>query len=241
MKTIFAIFFSLGTFGTCLGQGVVNWAISPFVNVIVQTNESQFYGGGPQIFGPVGNTASASSGLVYYFELLYNTNFAGSQVPTPDYTTLFGGTWLDTGLIATNGNNAGRIVMMNPNNYAVVPWDRGTTNHIMLVGWSANLGTSWLQVSNELANWNAGYSGIISGAAFFGESATGYITPNDSPALGAVLFNSEPTANGLPIYNPSSSPMQLYILTDSIPGPEPSTLALAGLGALTLLLLRRRK
>ena len=105
MRTIFAILLSLGTIGTCLGQGVVDWESSPSAWFIAQTNGFQFYGGG-FAGGSVGNTAPASSGLAYYFELLYNTNFTGSQVPTPDYTTLFGGTWLDTGLTATNSNGA---------------------------------------------------------------------------------------------------------------------------------------
>jgi hypothetical protein len=117
-----------------------------------QTNSGQLYlGGGSTGFGTIGNTAPANTGLKYYYELLYNTSFTGSQVPVPDSASLFGGTWLDTGLTATNSNAAGFLVPVNPTTTAVVPWASGTTNNIMLVGWSANLGTSWLIVSNELA------------------------------------------------------------------------------------------
>ena len=121
---------------------------------------------------------------------MYNTHLAGSQVPTPDYTTLFGGTWLDTGLTATNSNTPGRLVPVNPNTDAVVPWVRSVTNNILLVGGSANLGTPWLQVSNYLANWNTFGPTIeagTSGSIYFGESVTGYITPNTLPAGGHVV------------------------------------------------------
>jgi hypothetical protein len=104
----------------------------------------------------------------------------------------------------------------------------------VFVGWSANLGSSWLQVSNVLANW-ATLGSTIVGPAFFGESAFGYITGTTSPAPGAAVFGTgSPSAQGLPIYSPN---MQLYLL----PVPEPATMALAGLGGLSLLLFRRRR
>jgi hypothetical protein len=239
MKRISAIFLFAIMIGTCLGQGTIQWVI-PITSLIAQTNTTQYsplFGDFPPVGGAVGNTAQASSGLVYYYELLYNTAFTGSQAPVPDYATLFGGTWLDTGLTATNSSVAGRIQMINYSTAATVPWSRGTTNNIMLVGWSANLGTDWLTVSNILANWYNGGVGTTMEVAYFGESATGYINPGtDNP--GVSIFGSYPVANvGLPIYNPSTSPMNLYIL----PVPEPGTLSLACLGGFSLLLLRRRR
>jgi hypothetical protein len=209
---IFAILSLIGTAGTCLSQGTVNWAtISPFA-ITAQTNAQQsspLFGSGGTNVGTIGLTASASSGLVYYYELLYNTNFTGSQLPTPAAAALLG-TWLDTGLTATNGNVEGRLFPVNPNSVAVVPWDNGTTNNIMLVGWSANLGASWAVVSITLSNW-AYCSSNFAGEAFFGESATGYLTPQVSGASsGATVFATGPTANGLPINSPN---MQLYCVT----------------------------
>lgn len=111
-------------------------------------------------------------------------------------------------------------------------WAAGTYNNIVLVGWSANLGTTWAEVSAELI---ATYFGASFPAnAFFGESMIGYLTPNEA-SPGAAIFGSAADANGLPIYNPATDPMVLY------PSPEPSTLALAGLGGLSLWLFRRRK
>src|SRR5450432_1089288 len=105
----------------------------------------------------------------------------------------------------------------------------------MLVGWSANLGTSWTIVSNELATQT--YVGILgSGAAFFGESATGFLSPSTS-IPGAPVFGTSASQNGFPI---NSLNTQLYELPATIPTPEPGTIALAGLGGLSLLLFRRR-
>jgi len=89
---------------------------------------------------------------------------------------------------------------------------------IALVGWSANEGSSWSQVSAELSsgNWN--------GLGNFGYEV-GTITPNS-----AAPGNS-PTA----IWGNNS--LVLY----TVPVPEPATLALAGLGGLSMLFLRRRK
>jgi hypothetical protein len=125
---------------------------------------------------------------------------------------------------------------VNPTTAAVVPWASGVTNNIMMVGWSANLGTSWLIVSNELATWNTGGQPFLSQSAFFGVSATGYINPGSSNP-GVSLFVTSPTPNGLPIYSLNT---QLYLLPLTIT-PEPSTFALAGLGALSLLLFRRQR
>jgi hypothetical protein len=215
MKAILAILTLIGMTGTSLGQGTVNWQVISFVAVTAQTNTQQYspiFGGGPTGGGAIGNTAPASSGLVYYYELLYNANFTGSQVPAPNTAAALLGSWLDTGLTATNNNalGGGRIMPVNPNPAAVAPWNNGVTNNIMLVGWSANLGTSWATVSNKLANWDY-YSSSITGEAFFGVSATGYLTPQASgTAPGAAVFATDPTTNGLPIYSPN---MQLYCLS----------------------------
>lgn len=213
-------------------QGTVFWGGFNPGAMTAQTNSTQFsplIGGGSIGGGAVGAMATTSS---FYFELLYNTSFTGSQVATLNFATLFDGTsWLDTGLTATNSTTiAGRLVAVNPNTAATVPWAAGITNNIMLVGWSANLGTTWLAASNAMATGS--YMNLPT-PAFFGLSATGFITPlSDNP--GAILFGTSELAWGLPINSPNT---QLYLVAV----PEPSTIALAGLGGLALLSLCRRK
>jgi hypothetical protein len=224
---------ALAVTGAAFAQGTVNWGLINPGAMTAQTNSTQFspvFGGGFSVGEAIGATAFAAGGPTFYFELLYNTSFTGSQVAVPVFATLFGGTWLDTGLTATNSIIAGRLAPVNPTTHAVVPWANGTTNNIMLVGWSANLGTLWTTVSNELATDNFYFT---SSEAFFGESATGYLNPFTSNP-GANVFGTTANVSGLPI---NSLNTQLFIL----PIPEPSTIALAGLGGLSVLLLRRRK
>lgn len=204
------------------------WSILNPVAITAQTNStlaSPFFGGGPTGGGAVGSMATSSK---FYFTLLYNTSFSGTQIATPSFATLFDGTsWLDTGLMATNSTSvAGRLVPVNPNTAATVPWANGITNNIMLVGWSGNLGTTWSAASTALT------SGSFIGDPFFGVSATGYLNPGTSNP-GMNVFGTAATASGLPI---NSVNMQLYIVV-----PEPSTIALAGLGGLALAYFSRRK
>ena len=185
--------------------------------------------------GFIGATATAAHG--FYYELLYNTAFTGSQAPSPNYGALFvgGGIWLDSGLTATNTvSSTGKASPMPANTGATVPWANGTTNNIVIVGWSADLGTSWGAASNNLANWAT--SPILGQNSFFGVSTTGYINPfTGNP--GAVAIGTAASVSGLPIFSLNT---QLYLLPTT-PIPEPTTMVLAGLGGLSLLLFRRRK
>jgi hypothetical protein len=233
MKTlVLTACLSLAVAGSVFADGSLNWAsISPGA-MTAQTNMTQFsplFGGGSTGGGTIGKiSGSAALGTGFYFELL-DKPFTGSQAADP--VNLFQlGAWSDTGLEASNSNTAGRLVAMNATAGATVSWSPGITNSIMMVGWSANLGSTWGDALDSLTN------GFFGGApAFFGESATGYITPFAAGTQpGASVFGDVPTAQGLPIFSLNT---QLY----AIATPEPGTMALAGLGGLSLLALRRRK
>ncbi|MGA9452530.1 MAG: hypothetical protein WBW41_14440 [Verrucomicrobiia bacterium] len=226
MKKLFLTFGLITMSSAAFAQGSVNWGSISFVAMTVETNGppvSPIFGGG----GGGGPVAPAGG---YYFELLYQS-YTGVQAPVPDSLGALL-SWSDTGLEATNVNTAGRLMPINPNFGALVPWSPGTTDSIVLVGWSANLGSTWSAAEAELANF---YNDWVPNA-YLGFSATGYITPlATTTSPGTTVFGTGPTAQGVPIYNPPSNPMVLYLI------PEPCTLALAGLGGLSLLLFRRRK
>ena len=237
-KLTLTIVCALAVTGAALAQGTLMWSSFVPTAITAQTNAtvcSPLFGGGSTGGGTVGATAGGAT--AFYYELLYNTAFTGSQIASPTLAALTDGSWIDSGLEATNTGIAGRILPIAPSTQAsVAGWAGGIgslggkTNNIVLVGWSANLGTSWSVVSGELANW--GFNPLFPNA-YFGESTTGYLVPNQGNP-GCTVFVTTATLNGLPI---NSVNTQLYLL----PTPEPSTIALAGLGGFTLLLFRRRK
>jgi len=207
-------------------QGTVQWTFfSPYMTA--QTNSTQaspLFGGHHYGAGTIGAVAPAGT---FYFELLYGP-FTGVQAnPPASFVQL--AAWSDSGLEAVNSAIPGRFTPLNMNLGATVPWAAGVTDSIVMVGWSANLGTSWSAAEAVLEGVGVFYP------AWVGFSATGYIAPlNYAP--GAELFGNVPTAQGLPIYSPNA---QLYIADFAT--LEPGALALVGSGGLTLWLFRRRE
>jgi len=241
-KLVLTTVCALAVTGAAFAQGTLTWS-SFSSSTAYQTNStvySPYFGGGTTGSGAVGNTSGGTGTGNYYYELLYLGGFTGSQVSVPG--TLSGLlSWSDTLLSATNVvAPSGRIAPIAGNNAAAPAngtWGAGgigvgVTNSIILVGWSANLGTTWFAVSNVLANW-ATLSGTIVGNAYFGVSATGYLVGNTGNP-GATVFGPSASGNGLPINTLAGQ-------LDLLPVPEPATLALAGLGGLSLMLFRRQR
>jgi hypothetical protein len=190
----------------------------------ISTNTGDFYPGGGEISGISGKTGAYSTGQVYYYALLWATsaltggatnsgwNLAEvAGVPlSEDLATNYAGPGDLEGIGGFGGTN---FIGMN----ATITYD------VMIVGWSGNLGSSWLTVSNELytGNWASDVN------AFFGETGVGTATPTATPAGEPNLFGGSMFPDGS---------LTLYEVT-----PEPATIALAGLGGLSMLLFRRRK
>ena len=217
-------------------QGLVNWGSISFANFTAQTNanNASVFTGGTAAGTGFGSMAPGAAGS-FYFALLTKAN-SGSQSAQP--TTIGSlSAWSATGLTAANNAAAGRVTVIGANSGAAAAGlTPGVTKDIMMVGWSANLGTTYASAFNYLQNW-ATLGSTVVGNAFFGTSTTGFIATVDtttSPGVG--VFGSAPTGAGTPIQSLNTQLNQLVV-----PVPEPATVALASLGGLAMLALRRKK
>jgi hypothetical protein len=163
----------------------------------------------------------------YDYQLLFATSTtAGDSSPLGadwQLVTLNGGGQL----LGNNfASNPGAMTGPGTSGGVGVNLNGGTTYFAMLVGWSAGLGANWGAVSTLLAQ---GFAGQANPQLFFGNTGISTITP--FTAIGA----------GDPLVFPTVFSNGSLTLFSAQAVPEPTTLALAGLGGLSVLFLRRRK
>lgn len=242
-KQIITIVCSLGFTAGALAQGTLNWAGPSFsvftavTNTTVYSSYSAVDPGGSTGGGATGKTttASAASGSGFYFELLLGAT--GTQWAAPTTFSQLS-SWTDTGLSATNGTTAGRFAVVNSAAaQAVTGVSLTQSNNLVMVGWSADLGSTW-----STASANAQSASFLANLASQNElglwavSNPGYEEGSSSAISGNVLFGT-PQIYGIPIDSLNTQFEVLGVTTT----PEPGTMALAALGGASLLLFRRRK
>jgi hypothetical protein len=128
--------------------------------------------------------------------------------------------WQTVAGINNNGTTAGRLVTATKD----VGGSPGNVNDFIVRGWSASAGATW---AAALASWN---NGQPTTAMYIGSSLIG----NDIVLGGGAL--PIPTLFGAGANQIGGFNMALVPAV-----PEPSSMVLAGLGAASLLLFRRRK
>jgi hypothetical protein len=135
------------------------------------------------------------------------------------------GSFTATSTFATNLPAVGRL---NGGNGLTVPGTpAGGTGAVLLRGWSSNLGADY---ASALAAWNSGAGGWLGESSIAGQFLWG-----GDPGTGVAVPASPLFGGGNGIQTGFAMIWQGGVV------PEPSSMALAGLGAASLLLFRRRK
>jgi len=206
------------------------------------------YGQGTVLFGNTGGTRISTNsgpqgvtgvGLVapnstqsFYYALFYSTTqttVAGvsSGIVGTNGTYAFSASgWSDgsQGVYSTNAA-AGRFQPSAPNtdqSASVSGLTGGTTASFVIVGWSANIGSTVGALAAYLQNPTV--------TGWIGESSvSGPLTPGILGSTSAVtLMGASPNIPG-------------FVLGEVVAAPEPGTLALCALGGASMLLFRRKK
>jgi len=231
-KTLTILALSAATVASSFAQGYVSFGNTTTTRVSVNTAV------GATTFTTLANTAN-----LYYFALFYSTTEAtvngasGTVVGGAVNDTASAFVLGDTGWSFATGDIGGNItsskggvfaslVADSNGNTAVPVSSSGSGAQFVVVGWSANIGSTEASLVNFFAS-NDG--GVTSGAV--GESA---VSPTIVPGPGGT--NPSPG-----IFGSGGIGTGFDLGMTTISTPEPSTIALGVMGAASLLALRRKK
>jgi hypothetical protein len=216
MKKLLTIVALIGAASLSFGQGYVAFNNSSSARISTNTAPSA-------VGGTVGALAGGAVGS-YFYELLV----------APVATSTIGSTlagWTDTGVMGTNIATSGRLSGNNSTDGLAVQvngYGTAATANFAVVGWSANVATTY---ADALTWWANGQTHAGPTVQYFGISGVALNIPL-APAGGP--YNS-------PFGLASAGQIQGFSLGAYQVVPEPTTMALAGLGAAALLIFRRRK
>jgi hypothetical protein len=134
-------------------------------------------------------------------------------------------------VMGTNTPQAGRLTGNNADtggSVQIAGYSATATGDFAIVGWSSNIGSDWTAFR---AWWNNGQHDTGAAAGTSGWSGTSVVAQDIPLAPFGGPYNSP--------FGPAAIPNMNLTFTAAV--PEPSTIALAGLGAAALVIFRRRK
>jgi len=187
--------------------------------------------------GPNGVTGvglvTANANQTFYYALFYSTSQTTVSGSSAAVIGLNGGTYAFNASGWTDGNangystnsGAGRLQTSSPNtdgSYSVGGLAGGASASFVIVGWSANIGSTITALQQYLAAPTQ--NGWVGESAVGGPLTTGIL--GSTPAIG--LFGA-------------SSPNIPGFILGEVTVPEPGTMALCALGGASMLLFRRKK
>jgi hypothetical protein len=218
MKKLLTIAALMGVASLSYGQGTVNFANGASAATHIGTNSTV----GGASTGQIGGGANS-----YYFALFVAPVAAGTNFGLSTSLDPTGAGFTYVGL----GGNTAALGRFNgnpdTNGTPVAGYGPGSSAEFVVVGWSANVGLDW----NSFRNWAGAGMGGSGGPA---SGWAGHSLVADNVQLGGGLI---PIGN---IFGANTGQVPGFTM-GLIVVPEPTTFALAGLGAAALVIFRRRK
>ena len=216
MKKIVTIIALVGALAaSSYGQGLISIANSATYPVTARGGDYALTG------APIkANTAATSPTNAFIFGLFVADAGTAAPVGNLDPAWQFVGGYAYNST-STSASAVGRLLTSTA---TVTGYGFGSTVNFIMRGWSANLGATWTDVKASLGNANLSIPGY-----YLGTSALAVNTILGGGAIGT------PTAFG------SATTQIPGLVLDYVAVPEPSTFALAGIGAAAMLIFRRRK
>jgi hypothetical protein len=144
----------------------------------------------------------------------------GTPAPAPSPAGFSDPNWQFVGAYGLNSTAAaGAGRMANPGQATIAGFAPGTTVNFIIAGWRTTTG-------GVAADWSAARNNLLS----YGHSSLGFLILGGGAIPDSAAFGTT-----------SSTTVQQVGGFNVVTVPEPSSMALAGLGAASLLLFRRRK